>query len=135
MCFAWIRQSELSGLGQSRGCPLIRALLHGRSAGSANGPAFSSRVAGTPWAVRQRFKDGFTDDDWDHTVGGVNVLAVDNGIVAHAAVDERLLMAADRALRTGYVEGVATAANHRRRGYASIVMRQVGGIIRKSYEA
>jgi hypothetical protein len=49
-------------------------------------------------------------------MGGVNVLAVDDGIVAHAAVDERLLKAADRALRTGYVDGVATAANQRRRG-------------------
>lgn len=80
------------------------------------------------------FEGGFTDDDWDHTVGGLHVLAVENGIVSHAAVVERLLLAAHRPLRTGYVEGVATALEHRGRGHSSTVMREIGKLIRESYE-
>jgi aminoglycoside 2'-N-acetyltransferase I len=82
----------------------------------------------------EAFEGGFTDDDWDHTVGGLHVLVVDDGIVSHAAVVERLMMAAGRALRTGYIEGVATATNHRGRGHASRVMHEVGKILRKDYE-
>ena len=83
----------------------------------------------------EAFEGGFTDDDWDHTMGGLHVLAVeDGGIVSHAAVVERLLMAADRPLRTGYVEGVATALEHRGRGHASTVMRAIGKLIRGNYE-
>jgi aminoglycoside 2'-N-acetyltransferase I len=82
----------------------------------------------------EAFEGGFTDDDWDHTVGGVHVLAVEDGIVAHAAVVDRLLMASHLAVRTGYVEGVATATTHRGRGYASTVMRAAGRIIQEKYE-
>jgi len=83
----------------------------------------------------ETFEGSFTDDDWDHTVGGLHVLAVeDGGIVSHAAVVERLLTAEERPLRTGYVEGVATALEHRGRGHASTVMRAIGKLIRGSYE-
>ena len=82
----------------------------------------------------EAFEGGFTDDDWDHTVGGLHVLAVENGIVSHAAVVERLLTAADRPLRTGYVEGVATAPAHQGRGHASTVMREICKLIRENYE-
>ena len=81
------------------------------------------------------FDGSFADDDWEHTVGGHHVLAVKDGrIVCHAAVVERLLMAADRPLRTGYVEGVGTALEHRGRGHASMVMREIDSFIRENYE-
>jgi len=83
----------------------------------------------------ESFEDGFREDDWDHTVGGLHVLAVeDGGIVSHAAVVERLLTAEERPLRTGYVEGVATPLEHRGKGHASTVMREIGELIRGSYE-
>ncbi len=78
--------------------------------------------------------DGFTDDDWEHTVGGLHVLAVEDDIVSHAAVVPRLLVTDERALRTGYVESVATAAKRRGRGHASAVMREVGKVIQADYE-
>jgi aminoglycoside 2'-N-acetyltransferase I len=84
--------------------------------------------------LEEAFEDGFTDDDWDHTVGGLHMLAVEDGIVAHAAVVERLLMVSDISVRTGYVEGVATATTHRGRGHASTVMRAAAAIIRENYE-
>jgi aminoglycoside 2'-N-acetyltransferase I len=81
------------------------------------------------------FDGGFADEDWEHTVGGHHVLAVKDGrIVSHAAVVERLLMAADRPLRTGYVEGVATALELRGRGDASTVMNEIDTFIRGNYE-
>lgn len=80
------------------------------------------------------FDGSFSDDDWDHTMGGFHVLVVDGGIVAHASVVERTLVAGDRSLHTGYVEGVATAEPHRHRGLGSVVMRQAGEIIQETFE-
>lgn len=82
----------------------------------------------------EAFEGGFTEDDWDHTVGGIHVLAVDDRIVSHAAVVDRVLEAGEVSLRTGYVEGVATAPQYRGRGHASSVMRAVGKIIQEKYE-
>ncbi len=65
--------------------------------------------------VEDAFEGSFDADDWDHTSGGVHVFVVDDDIVAHGSVIERILIAGDRRLRTGYVEGVATARTHRRR--------------------
>jgi aminoglycoside 2'-N-acetyltransferase I len=77
----------------------------------------------------------FTEDDWHHTLGGVHVLAVEDGeLVAHAAVVDRTLRAGGRPLRTGYVEGVATRSDRRRRGLAGLVMREAGAIIRRRHE-
>jgi aminoglycoside 2'-N-acetyltransferase I len=65
----------------------------------------------------------------------VHVLAVEDGEeVAHAAVVERTLVAGDRPLRTGYVEGVATRPDRRRRGLAALVLREAGRIIQQRYQ-
>jgi aminoglycoside 2'-N-acetyltransferase I len=77
----------------------------------------------------------FGEDDWHHALGGVHVLAVEDGeLVAHAAVVDRTLRAAGRPLRTGYVEGVATRADRRRRGLARLVMGEANAIIRQRHE-
>jgi aminoglycoside 2'-N-acetyltransferase I len=79
--------------------------------------------------------DGFTDEDWAHAAGGLHVLLeLDGAIVSHAAVVPRILESGGRALRTGYVEGVATDPRHERRGLGSAVMREVGEAIAASYE-
>jgi len=86
------------------------------------------------------FEDGdpenrFTEDDWQHGLGGVHVvLDVGGEIVAHAAVVERSLHVGSRPLRTGYVESVATAPERQGRGYGTAVMRDVGAIIAGGYE-
>jgi aminoglycoside 2'-N-acetyltransferase I len=83
----------------------------------------------------EEFGGRFTEDDWDHTLGGVHLLAVDEGgIVAHAAVVPRTLVAGPRSLRTGYVEGMATRGDRRQRGLATLVMREVGRVIEQGYE-
>ena len=80
-------------------------------------------------------EERFTDDDWDHALGGVHfVLDVAGVIVTHAAVVERSLRVADRPLPTGYVEAVATAPAHHGAGHGTLVMTDVTAWIRERYE-
>jgi aminoglycoside 2'-N-acetyltransferase I len=77
----------------------------------------------------------FTDDDWDHALGGVHfVLDMAGVIVTHAAVVERRLWVAGRPLRTGYVEAVATAPAHQGAGHGTLVMTDVTAWIRERFE-
>ncbi|MEX1169529.1 MAG: GNAT family N-acetyltransferase [Chloroflexota bacterium] len=77
----------------------------------------------------------FTDDDWDHAVGGVHfMLDVDGETVAHASVVERSLQIAGRPVRTGYVEAVAVAPDHQRAGYGSMLMTGVTSWIAARFE-
>jgi aminoglycoside 2'-N-acetyltransferase I len=85
--------------------------------------------------VEQAFEGRWDEDDWRHTVGGRHLLAVEGGeVVAHAAVVARTLVAGGRPLRTGYVEGVATRPDRRRRGLAVLVMRAANRVIRQGYQ-
>jgi aminoglycoside 2'-N-acetyltransferase I len=81
------------------------------------------------------FGGRFDRHDWDHTLGGTHVLALEGDQpVAHAAVVPRTLSAGGRRLRTGYVEGVATRADRRRRGLASLVMGEAGRLVEADYQ-
>jgi aminoglycoside 2'-N-acetyltransferase I len=81
------------------------------------------------------FGERFDEHDWDHSLGGTHVLAVEDGeVVAHGAVVPRTLLAGQRALRTGYVEAVATRDDRRGRGLATLVMREVGRVVQRGYE-
>ncbi len=65
----------------------------------------------TRLAARALLDDAFddmTDEDWDHSLGGMHVLLwEDAGLIGHASVIQRQLRCAGRAWRTGYVEAVA----------------------------
>jgi aminoglycoside 2'-N-acetyltransferase I len=106
-----LHTADLSG-AQSRS---IRALLDGAFAGHPDGE--------------------FTDADWDHTLGGQHALVLEGDeVVAHASVVQRRLLYGGRALRTGYVEGVAVRADRRRRGLGGAVMGEAERIIRGAYD-
>jgi aminoglycoside 2'-N-acetyltransferase I len=78
---------------------------------------------------------GFTDEDWDHTFGGVHVLRwVDGELVSHGAVDGRTLWLDERPLRVGYLEAVATWPEHQGRGHASAVVEALDVIVREAYD-
>lgn len=80
--------------------------------------------------VFEAFGGRFDVHDWEHTLGGVHVLAEEGGeVVAHGAVVPRVLVAGGRELRAGYVEGVATRGDRRGRGLATLVMREVGRVV------
>jgi aminoglycoside 2'-N-acetyltransferase I len=77
----------------------------------------------------------FTDDDWQHAIGGVHfVLDVDGEIATHASVVERELHVDGRPLRTGYVEAVATAPGRQGAGFGTLVMRDVSAYIVDTFE-
>jgi aminoglycoside 2'-N-acetyltransferase I len=94
--------------------------------------------AATLKAARSLLDDAFRsfdDHDWDHTLGGMHALAWEGTeLVGHASLVQRRLLYGGRALRTGYVEGVAVRADHRRRGIASMIMAELERIIRGAYE-
>jgi aminoglycoside 2'-N-acetyltransferase I len=80
------------------------------------------------------FKDdelgGFTEEDWQHALGGTHFLLESDGvIVCHASVVTRDLHVGGVPLKTAYVEAVATEPSRQRHGLGSRVMRAVGDFI------
>ncbi|MBL7259004.1 GNAT family N-acetyltransferase [Actinoplanes sp. LDG1-01] len=90
-------------------------------------------------AIRRLLDDAFdgefSDDDWDHALGGLHFIATrDDTIVAHAAVVQRSFFHADRAWRCGYVEAVAVHPSWRRQGLAASVMTAAETVIDRAYD-
>lgn len=85
--------------------------------------------------LERAFDDSFEESDWEHTIGGVHVLLRRDGELAgHASVVQRRLFHAGASIRTGYVEAVAVAAEHRRRGAAGMLMAEAERIITTAYD-
>jgi aminoglycoside 2'-N-acetyltransferase I len=81
------------------------------------------------------FAGAFTDDDWAHAQGGMHVWLVDSrGLISHGSLVERTLICSNHTMRVGYVEAVATAEAHRRKGYGTIVMKRLDELIRARYQ-
>lgn len=79
--------------------------------------------------------EGFTEEDWNHAVGGMHFILEQGGaIVAHASVVERELHTAAHRLRTGYVEAVATSPIRQRRGHGTTVMLEVDEYIDHTFQ-
>ena len=87
------------------------------------------------WAAFPPGDEGFSEDDWNHALGGVHfLLDVGDRVVGHASVVERQLEVGGRPLRTGYVEAVAVDPGSQGRGIGSLVMRDVTTFIRERFE-
>jgi aminoglycoside 2'-N-acetyltransferase I len=81
------------------------------------------------------FGDEMTDHDWEHALGGVHALVWDGDeLVGHASVVQRRLLHGGRALRAGYVEGVAVSPGLRRRGHGASMLDALGRVIRDAYD-
>ena len=79
--------------------------------------------------------DDATDDDWEHCLGGIHAIIRDGDqIIAHGSVIQRRLIYQDRALRTGYVEGVAVRGDRRRQGLGAAIMVELERVIRAAYD-
>ena len=76
------------------------------------------------------------DGYWESIGPGVHVLAEHpgRGIIAHAAIVDRLLYPGDGVLRAGYVEAVAVVPDWQRRGLGTRVMEVINGLIDERYE-
>jgi aminoglycoside 2'-N-acetyltransferase I len=80
------------------------------------------------------FDGGFGDEDWEHSLGGVHALAWDGDeLIGHGSVVQRRLLHGGRALRAGYVEGVAVRADRRRQGVGGAVMAALEDVVRGAY--
>ena len=81
------------------------------------------------------FDGGFTEDDWDHALGGWHAVVTDGQrVVSHAAVVLRELEVGDRTFAAGYVEGIETRADARGEGHGTHAMIEIAKIIRRSFE-
>ncbi|MFK0193154.1 GNAT family N-acetyltransferase [Kitasatospora sp. NPDC090308] len=79
--------------------------------------------------------DDMTEEDWTHCLGGLHVLAWEDGeLIGHAAVVQRRLMNGDRILRTGYLEGVAVRRSRQRRGVGGKLMDEAERVVRAAHE-
>jgi aminoglycoside 2'-N-acetyltransferase I len=81
------------------------------------------------------FEGDYTDDDWDHALGGIHALAWDGGeLVGHASLVQRRLLHGGRALRTGYLEGVGVRADRRGRGHGAALLAALERVVRGGYQ-
>jgi aminoglycoside 2'-N-acetyltransferase I len=80
------------------------------------------------------FEGDWSDEDWEHSLGGMHALAYDGAeLVGHGAVVQRRLIHDDRALRTGYVEGVGVRTDQRGNGVGAKIMTELERVIRSAY--
>lgn len=100
-------------------------------------PAEVEAIRALLWAAfaTEDEDERFTEDDWQHSIGGMHFVLEDGGkVVAHASVVERALEVDGVPVRTGYVEAVATAPERQRSGLGTAVMRDVGAYLDEAFE-
>ncbi|MFD0202502.1 MULTISPECIES: GNAT family N-acetyltransferase [Saccharothrix] len=82
----------------------------------------------------EAFDGDFGDEDWEHSLGGVHALIWDGDeLIGHGSVVQRRLLHDGRALRAGYVEGVAVRSDRRRQGVGGAVMAALEDVVRGAY--
>ncbi|GLF98918.1 GNAT family N-acetyltransferase [Streptomyces yaizuensis] len=86
--------------------------------------------------LRDSFDGDFSDDDFEHGLGGMHALVRDaeGRIAGHGSVVMRRVRAGGRFHRVGYVEAVAVSADRRRQGIGGLVMGALEEIIERAYD-
>jgi aminoglycoside 2'-N-acetyltransferase I len=85
--------------------------------------------------VSAAFAGDFSDDDWEHALGGMHALIWRHGaIIAHAAVVQRRLLYRGNALRCGYIEAVAVREDWRGQGLVHALLDGCEQVIRGAYQ-
>ena len=80
--------------------------------------------------------DRVSDDTFDNVLGGVHALILEDGeLIGHGSVVQRRMLHAGRAMRTGYIEGVAVRADRRRQGHGARLMAPLERIVRSATAA
>ncbi|ATL30703.1 GNAT family N-acetyltransferase [Streptomyces formicae] len=82
------------------------------------------------------FEGDFSDQDWEHALGGMHALVRDEqgDLVAHGAVVQRRILHNGRSLRVGYVEAVAVRPDRQRQGLGGQVMGGLERIIDTAHD-
>jgi aminoglycoside 2'-N-acetyltransferase I len=85
--------------------------------------------------LEEAFDGDFSDDDWEHSLGGWHVVVADGGFaVSHAAVVPRVLDVGGRPFHAGYVEAVATAPGRQREGLGALAMGELARVLQREFE-
>lgn len=103
--------------------------------------SFTTAEAGEPLLrdlrrlVDLAFAGDFSDDDWEHTLGGRHVVVTDDGaVISHAAVVPRSIEVAGRVFRAGYVEAVATEPARQGEGHGTAAVTEATRVVRGGFE-
>ena len=100
----------------------------------------SAALSASDWSTLTDLCVAAFNQDWDgywESIGpGVHVIAEEagRGVVAHAAIVDRLLYPGDTVLRAGYVEAVAVAPDLQRHGLGTEVMEVIDSMIDEGYQ-
>lgn len=90
---------------------------------------------GTRAALRELldavYGDSFSDDDWDHALGGLHTLA---WLVGHAALVGRAFLLGDMPRRVGYLEAMGVHPAAQRRGIGRAILRRVNLQVARGYD-
>ncbi len=110
----------------------IRRVTQVRTAHTAD---LDAATLGAGRALLYDVFDDMTEDDWEHSLGGVHALAWEGAeLVGHAAVIQRRLLHGGRAMRAGYVEGVGVRPDRQGRGVGTVMMDALERVIRRAYD-
>ncbi|MEU9604585.1 GNAT family N-acetyltransferase [Streptomyces sp. NPDC048057] len=84
----------------------------------------------------EAFEGDFSDEDFDHGLGGVHVLihGPDGRLVAHGSVVMRRVAHGGRWYRVGYVEALGVTAALQRQGLGGRVMAALEQVIERAYD-
>lgn len=81
------------------------------------------------------FSSDFTYDDFQHTLGGMHVIAYDQQkMVGHVAIVQRNMAINDDPISVGYVEAMVVEENYRRQGIGASLMQHTNEIISACYQ-
>src|SRR3990172_12479975 len=90
--------------------------------------AESGQIRALLWAAFEPDDAGFSEDDWQHALGGRHFLVeVGDEIVAHAAVVARTIEIGGRPLRAGDAEAVGPGPPREREGHGAPGVGGAGG--------
>ncbi|MGW0908026.1 GNAT family N-acetyltransferase [Streptomyces sp. NPDC002853] len=83
----------------------------------------------------EAFDGDFSDQDWEHGLGGMHALVHDDSglLLAHGSVVQRRIVHDGRSLRIGYVEAVAVLPDRQRQGLGGQVMGALERVIDRAY--
>ncbi|MEU6127361.1 GNAT family N-acetyltransferase [Streptomyces sp. NPDC047123] len=81
------------------------------------------------------FDGDFSDEDWEHGLGGLHALVTDaaGALLAHGSVVQRRILHNGRSLRVGYVEAVAVRPDRQRQGLGGQVMGALEQVVDGAY--
>lgn len=76
--------------------------------------------------LNEAFEDDFSEEDWQHTYGGVRFLGhLDGHLISHGAVVPRKMQVDGASMLVGYVEGIAVSPGFQRKGFGSLLLEEI----------